>query len=83
MSYEGVHEPAPVPETLDELEPGVLVEFRGWTIARLKARGAGLRGRGMLYAWRGRTGEGGMVRARSGRVILKKIYSEDRRAGRM
>ena len=78
----GQHEPAPVPETLDDLAAGVIVDFRGWKIARLKTRGRGVRYCGLLYAWRGRTGEGGCVRARSGRVILKKIYAEERRAGR-
>lgn len=78
MNYEA-REPAPVPETLDDLEPGLVVDFRGWKIARFKSRGRGLKYRGMLYAWLGRTGEGGCVRARGGRAILKKIYAEERR----
>ena len=70
-------DPAPDTRTLDELQAGVIMEFRGWKIVRMKTRiGA------CLYAWRGRTGEGGCVRARFGRTILKKIYSEDRKAGR-
>lgn len=66
---------APDVRTLDALEPGVLVDFRGWTIARLKRRGS-------LYAWRGARGESGMERARSGKAIMKKIYAEERRSGR-
>ena len=74
-AYEDRHEPAPECETLDRLEPGVKVEFRGWTISRRTPRG-------YLYAWRGHNGEGGMLRGRTGRVVMKKIYSEERRSGR-
>ena len=74
-----MYEIAPVPETLDALSPGVMVDFRGWKITRMKASGRGIKRRGMIYAWRGRQGEGGCVRARSGRVILKKIYAEERK----
>ena len=71
-------DPAPDTRTLDELKAGLIMDFRGWKIARLRTKvGA------CLYAWRGRQAEGGCVRARFGRTILKKIYYEDRKAGRM
>ena len=52
------------PQDIDQLKPHVITTYNGWQIAKLKRN---------LYAWKGRFGEKGIVRAVTSWGLIKRM----------